>query len=139
MHTTTNSGMRIWNILALTILITLNLSAQNVPKGLMDAMKNGNADKLSGFFHQNLEMTILEKDYMSSKNQATRIMEDFFNNYKPLDFTVSFEGTKENSKYAIGILKTEDQDFRINLFFLSQGKNKLIYYISIEKETDYEL
>ena len=102
-------------------------------------MKQGDAKNLSEFFHQSLEMTILEKDYMSSKNQATRIMEDFFKNNKPVDFTISFEGTKEKSKYAIGILETRDEEFRINLFFLNKGDEKLIYYISIEKETEYEL
>lgn len=130
--------MKLINILTFTLLIGISSMGQSIPDGLVQAMKTGDAKNLSGFFHQSLEMTILGKDYNSSKNQATRIMEDFFRNNKPTDFTISFEGTKEKSKYAIGTLKTKDQAFRINLFFLIKGEEKLIYYISIEKESEYE-
>jgi hypothetical protein len=66
-------------------------------------------------------------------------MENFFKNHPPTDFSVSFEGTKDESKYAIGSLKTKDGQFRVNLFFLSKEGARLIYYLSIEKETPYEL
>lgn len=131
--------MKLINILTLALFISISSLGQNIPEGLVNAMKTGNAKNLSEFFHQSLEMTILEKDYNSSKNQATRIMEDFFRDHKPSDFTISFEGTKEKSKYAIGILKTKDQEFRINMFFLNKGEEKLIYYLSIEKDSEYAL
>jgi len=131
--------MKLLNILTLLLFFCTVLPAQTVPEDLVDAIKRGDSKKLSEYFHQNLELTILEKDYMSSKNQATKIMEDFFRENKPVDFKISFEGTKEKSKYAIGILETADENYRINLFFLDKDKNKLIYYISIEKETEYEL
>ena len=133
------SMIKMINILTLLIALSISSAAQSVPEGLISAMKNGDAKKLSVYFHQSLELTIIENDYMSSKNQATKIMEDFFKDNKPVDFKISFEGTKEKSKYAIGILETKDQNFRINLFFLNKGDEKLIYYISIEKETEYEL
>ena len=94
---------------------------------------------MSVYFHQSLEMTILEKDYVASKNQATRIMENFFEKHKPIDFGISFEGTKEKSQYAIGLLKTPDESFRINIFFMNKDDRRLIYYLSIEKESSYEL
>lgn len=131
--------MKLINILTLALFISISSLGQNIPEGLVNAMKTGNAKNLSEFFHQSLEMTILEKDYNSSKNQATRIMEDFFRDHKPSDFTISFEGAKEKSKYAIGILKTKDQEFRINMFFLNKGEEKLIYYLSIEKDSEYAL
>ena len=82
---------------------------------------------------------ILEKDHVASKNQATRILESFFKENPPNGFTVSFEGTKEKSKYAIGSLTTADATFRVNLFFLNRENRRLIYYLSIEKESQYEL
>lgn len=84
-------------------------------------------------------MSILEEEYETSKIQATRILENFFKTHKATAFTVSFEGTKEQSKYAIGTLKTEKGNFRVNLFFLDKDDKRLIYYLSIEKETRYEL
>ena len=120
-------------------MILLPLVAQTVPAELVKAIEEGNASRMSVFFHQSLEMTILEEDYEASKNQATRIMENFFKLHEPTGFKVSFEGTKDQSKYAIGTLSTAEDTFRVNLFFLNKKDKKLIYYLSIEKESEYEL
>jgi len=121
------------------MLVLFPLLAQTVPANLAKAIEEGDAAGMAVFFHQSLEMTILEKDYEISKNQATRIMENFFKEYEPLAFTISFEGTKEQSKYAIGTLTTSDESFRVNLFFMNKENKRLIYYLSIEKESQYEL
>jgi len=120
-------------------MVLLQVWGQTVPDGLVDAMAKGNATAMSAYFHLSLEMSILEEDYESSKNQATRIMESFFKKHKPTGFTVSFEGTKEQSKYAIGTLSTQEGTFRVNLFFINKDGKRLIYYLSIEKESQYEL
>ena len=120
-------------------MVLLQVWGQTVPEGLVDAMARGNATAMSAYFHLSLEMSILEEEYETSKNQATRILENFFRNHKATAFTVSFEGTKEQSKYAIGTLKTDKGNFRVNLFFLDKEGRRLIYYLSIEKETQYEL
>ena len=117
----------------------ISLGAQTVPGELSDAMKAGDAAKLSQFFHESLELTILDKDYVASKNQATRIMENFFKENPPTAFKISFEGTKEKSKYAIGNLTTGKGNFRINIFFMNKDEKRLVYYMSIEKESQYEL
>ncbi len=123
----------------LSTLVLLQVLGQTVPKGLVEAMGQGDASAMSEYFHQSLEMSILEEDYETSKNQATRIMESFFKKHTPTGFTVSFEGTKEQSKYAIGTLSTNEGTFRVNLFFINKDEKRLIYYLSIEKESQYEL
>ena len=123
----------------LYVVTFLPVVGQTVPADLVEAIKKGDASRMAAYFHESLEMTILEKDYVASKNQAARIMENFFNKHSPTDFKISFEGTKEKSKYAIGSLKTADGTFRINLFFLNKQNDRLIYYLSIEKESQYEL
>lgn len=130
---------RLINIILINILLLTPMFGQTVPSKLVAAMKEGDASHLSDYFHQSLEMTILEKDYDASKIQATRIMESFFKDHTPTDFTISFEGTKDQSKYAIGSLKTKDGQFRVNLFFMDKEGARMIYYLSIEKETPYEL
>ena len=134
-----NEMKRLINILLLLAIFLIPSNGQSVPEDLIKAIEEGDAKRLSAFFQQSLEMTILEKDYVASKNQATRIMEDFFKKNVPVDFSISFEGTKEKSKYAIGSLKTENAAFRINMFFLNNESDRLIYYLSIEKESFYEL
>lgn len=130
---------RLITIFIISLGLMMPLSGQNVPDEMIAAMKNGDADKLARFFHESLELTILDKDYVSSKNQATRIMENFFKEHPSTGFSVSFEGTKEKSKYAIGNLLTEDGSFRVNVFFINKDGKRLIYYMSIEKESQYEL
>ena len=121
------------------MLVLPQVLSQTVPADLVSALGRGDATDLSAWFHQSLEMSILEEEYETSKNQATRILESFFKDHKPTGFTVSFEGTKEQSKYAIGTLNTSDGSFRVNLFFMDKDNKRLIYYLSIEKESQYEL
>jgi hypothetical protein len=130
---------RLITIFLYHILLLVAIMGQTVPQELTTAIKEGNASRMSDYFHQSLEMTILEKDYDASKIQATRIMESFFKDHPPTDFTISFEGTKDQSKYAIGSLNTKDGVFRVNLFFMNKEGVRMIYYLSIEKETPYEL
>lgn len=119
--------------------LLISLSGQTVPEGLVEAIRKGDAARMSDWFHQSLEMTILDKDYVASKAQAARILENFFRKNPPGEFRISFEGTKEKSKYAIGSLKSAGNSFRVNIFFLNRGNERLIYYLSIEKESSYEL
>lgn len=126
-------------IFLLSLACLLPLKAQTVPAELIEALKAGKADDVARFFHPSLELTILDKDYMASKNQATRIMENFFKEHPPTGFSISFEGTKEKSKYAIGNLVTGEGNFRLNIFFINKENKRLIYYMSIEKESQYEL
>ena len=121
------------------MLVLPQVLSQTVPADLVSALGRGDAAATSAWFHQSLEISILEQEYETSKNQATRILDSFFKSHKPSAFTVSFEGTKEQSRYAIGTLRTSSGNFRVNLFFLDKDNKRLIYYLSIEKETPYEL
>jgi hypothetical protein len=130
---------RLLTILCISIAILVPATGQTVDAGLLKALGQGDASGMADFFHESLEMTILEKDYMASKNQAARIMENFFKEHPPTGFTISFEGTKDKSKYAIGSLTTAEANFRVNIFFLNKENKRLIYYLSIENESQYEL
>jgi len=127
-------------IIGLLMIISASLYGQQESPELVKAIREGDARTLSGFFHKSLEMTILDKDYVVSKEQATRILEDFFKSNKPVDFTISFGGEKDDSHYSIGNLKTKDKNFRVNLFFIENQENKrLIYFLSIEPDEGYAL
>ena len=73
---------RLITILLVGLMFHLPATGQTVPANLVDAIRKGDASRMSAYFHQSLEMTILEKDYVSSKVQATRIMENFFKNHQ---------------------------------------------------------
>ena len=123
----------------MSVLVLPQVLGQTVPSELVDAIGQGDATAMSAWFHQSLEMAILEEEYETSKNQATRILESFFKKHEPTGFSISFEGAKKQSKYAIGTLTTANGSFRINMFFINKEDKRLIYYLSIEKESHYEL
>ena len=121
------------------MLVLPQVLGQTVPDDLVRAIGNGDAPAMSAWFHQSLDMAIMKEEYETSKYQAARILENFFKKHQPTSFSISFEGSKEESKYAIGTLTTTNGNFRVNMFFLNKEGQRLIYYLSIEKESHYEL
>lgn len=108
-------------------------NAQIVPEGIVHAFKTGDAKELSTFFHNSVEIKILTETQISSKNQATRIMQDFFRQHPPISFDVNYEDFKPDTQYGLGTMKTSKDSFRINLYFMELKKEKFIYYLNIEK------
>ena len=65
-------------LISMLMLFAGAAHGQTVPTDLVKAIQEGDAKAMSAFFHQSLEINILEKDQMASKNHATRIMEDIW-------------------------------------------------------------
>jgi hypothetical protein len=108
-------------------------NSQLVPEGIVHAFKTGDARELSTFFHNSVEIQILTETQIISKNQATRIMQDFFNNNPPISFDVNYEDFKPDTKYGLGTMRTTKDSFNINIYFMELKKKKYIYYLHIEK------
>ncbi len=117
----------------LTFIAAPLVISQTISKEVISAFEKGDAKKLSKYFHQNLEIKLSENISIISKNQATRLMQDFFDKNPPSSFTVTYDEMKQGSKYGIGELKTKDAIFRVNLYFIEQDKKNLIYNLIIEK------
>lgn len=114
-------------------MLSFTAHSQIVPSGIIKAFEKGNAKDLALFFHDNLEMKLLNENYVSSKNQSMRIMQDFFKSYPPVSFKVNYEDSKKESKYGSGTLISKNASFRVNIYFLDIENEKIIYYLSIEK------
>lgn len=117
----------------LTFIAAPAVSSQTIPKEIISAFEKGDSKKLSKHFHHNLEINLAGSMSIVSKNQATRLMQDFFAKNPPVNFKVTYEGVKQGSEYGIGELKTKDAIFRVNLYFIEQEKKNLIYNLIIEK------
>ena len=120
-------------LLFLLLAVTPVVISQTIPKGIISAFDKGDAKKLSRYMHHNLEISLEGSMQMVSKNQATRVLQEFFENNSPVAFKVNHEGTKAGSQYGIGTLKTTASSFRVNLYFILQDEDQLIYNITIEK------
>lgn len=97
-------------------------------------IQNGDFQKLSAWFANNLELEITGNTNDCSKTQATQIMKDFFIKYPPKTFSIIHKSGKAPMKYAIGTLTTESDNFRITLFVKTDTDGNYVQQLRIEKE-----
>ena len=121
----------------LSLFIGVSLSAQDagydvfVP--ISKYIEAGDADKLSAWFADNLEITIFTVTNDSSRSQARQILKTFFNSYTPQSFSLTHKAGRSNMKYALGSL-SEGGEFLIVTIFVSYKETSYkIQQIKIEK------
>ena len=115
------------------LFTSLNTSAQ-IPDEIILSLQTGNAKVLSGYFNDNVELVVLDNDNVYSKAQAKQIVSNFFSNFTPESFNVIHQGGKEESKYVIGNLKTNNGSFRIYFLLKNNGGKDYIHQLRIEKK-----
>jgi len=96
-------------------------------------IEQGDSEKLSAWFADNLEITILSSSSDSSRNQARQILKSFFSEHTPTSFTILHMASKSSMKYAIGTLVAGAEAYQVTIF-LSLSKQKFqIQQLKIEK------
>lgn len=96
-------------------------------------MAQGNADNLSAWFDDNLEIAVISQESSASKAQARQIVKTFFETYTPRSFDISHTAGRDNMKYALGTLKAGGENFSVTIFVSSQGKTYKIQQLKIER------
>lgn len=121
----------------LPLFLGVGVSSQNagydvfVP--IAKYMKEGNADKLSAWFADNLEISIFSVSNDSSKNQARQILKTFFSSYTPRDFVITHKAGRANMKYALGSLSAGGEAFVVTVFVSYKDTSYKIQQIKIER------
>jgi len=117
----------------IAILLFPQMQAQNVPDRVVDAFEKGRSKMLSEYLHKSLEINMLSQKHTVSRNQAIRIIQDFFDEHPPKKFEVTYEGAKTEAKFSVCNYHSEKEKYRVNLYFMEQSGQKVIYFMSIEK------
>jgi len=123
-------------ILLIIFSVTISQSKSKiVPLDIKIAFKVGNAEELSEYFNDNIELIVLDKEDYYSKSQAKNIMSSFFKNNLPLSFSIIHEGGKDNgTSFAIGKLSTMGGGkFRVSLLFKKRNNKLFLHQLKIEK------
>lgn len=121
-----------------TLLLCLNAGAQNqsydvfVP--ISKYISQGNAENLSAWFADNLEITVLSRSSNASKNQAKQILKSFFIDYTPRSFEITHTAGKDNMKYALGTLIAGGERFVITIFVNYDSDSYKIQQLKIDRE-----
>lgn len=120
--------------LAFALISVAHTAKSQVPDEIILSLKSGNAEVLSEYFNQNVELVVLDNDNVYSKAQAEQIVTNFFNTHQPEGFGVIHNGGKEEAKYVIGNLTTSNGTFRV-YFLLKRNQDKdYIHQLRIEKQ-----
>lgn len=96
-------------------------------------MAGGDADRLSAWFADNLEVTIFSTSNDSSSSQARQIMKSFFKAYTPRSFDISHKAGRSNMKYALGTLNAGGEMFLVTIFVNFKDDGYKIQQIKIER------
>lgn len=121
-----------------TLLLCLNAGAQNqsydvfVP--ISKYISQGNAENLSAWFADNLEITVLSRSSNASKNQAKQILKSFFIDHTPRSFEITHTAGKDNMKYALGTLIAGGERFVITIFVNYDSDSYKIQQLKIDRE-----
>lgn len=123
---------------ALTALLSCaGISAQDkgydVFNPIAKYIASGDADKLSAWFSDNLEVTIFSSSNDSSRSQARQIMRSFFKSYTPRSFDISHKAGRSNMKYALGTLNAGGEMFLVTIFVSLKDDGYRIQQIKIER------
>lgn len=84
---------------------------------------SGDAESLSAWFADNLEISIMSSTNDSSRNQAKQILKSFFASHTPRSFEINHTASRSNSKYALGYLNAGGELFEVTIF-VSKSKDR---------------
>ena len=96
-------------------------------------ISQGDAVRLSAWFADNLEISVISSTNDSSKNQARQILKSFFDNYTPRSFNITHKASRANMKYALGTLKAGGETFNVTIFLSCKENSYRIQQLKIER------
>lgn len=115
-------------------------SMEQVPKGydvfvpISKYISQGDAAKLSAWFADNLEISVLSsRTSDSSRNQARQIMKNFFDTYTPRSFEFEHMASRGNMKYGLGRLYAGGETFAVTIFVTEKDDSYVIQQLKIER------
>lgn len=120
-----------------SLLLCVGIKAQDssydVFNPIAKYMACGDAEKLSAWFSDNLEVTIFSRSNDSSRNQAQQIMKTFFRSYTPRSFEITHKAGRSNKKYALGTLNAGGEMFVVTIFVNYKDSDYKIQHLKIER------
>lgn len=123
--------------IAVALLACQGMNAQDssydVFNPIAKYLGKGDADKLSAWFSDNLEVTIFSTSNDSSRNQARQIMKTFFRSYTPRSFEITHKAGRANKKYALGTLNAGGEMLVVTIFVNYKDQDYRIQHLKIER------
>ena len=120
---------------ALMLCLTANAAGDSydvfVP--ISKYLASGDAESLSAWFSDNLEISIMSSTNDSSKNQAKQILKTFFSSHTPRSFEINHTASRSNTKYALGYLNAGGELFEVTIFVSKSKDRYVIQQLKIDR------
>ena len=100
---------------------------------VINAFKSGNSSEVAQYLDNSVEITLSHKSKSYSKNQASLVLRDFFNENPVKNFEVIHQSENESSAYCIGTLITTNGSFRTTIYMKQAGSKQLIQELRFQK------
>ena len=128
------------SMISLLMFISIQHSVQaqtsSIPNEIVSALSNGDANRLSAYLNDNVELFIENKNDIYSHQQAVSILNDFFHRFKVSDFKVIHQGNRDNSSFIIGILSTATENFRVYILTRKSDNKTIVLQLRIEASNE---
>ena len=120
-------------LLTLCLSLLTFSSFGQIPPQIAAGFKSGNAKMVASSFNDNVELVILDKENVCSKEQGEMMLSDFFSKNKPTDYKLTHQGGTD-SVYGIGKLQTAGANYRIYFVMKTFAGKPLVVQLRIEKD-----
>jgi Domain of unknown function (DUF4783) len=123
------------HLLVLALLFSLaNLSfvRQDGLEAVLNALKSGNVAAMGARMEDKIELTLPDQSGVVTKAQALSQLNKFFSANTAKGFELKHKGGAPGATYAIGTLKTQQDDFRVNIFLRGKGNKEMLRELRIQ-------
>ncbi len=120
-------------VMAASLLLLMSFRTFTSIEEVVSAVKSGNANELSRFFDDRIDISLPGKNDNYSRSQGEMILKDFFSNNDVKDFQVKHKGENNGSEYCFGILQTRNGNFRTKLYMKQKGERQVLQEIGFQR------
>jgi len=99
---------------------------------VVSAMKSGDANQLSRYFDDRIDIQLPTKSDNYSRTQAEMILKDFFSSNEVKNFQVKHKGENNGAQFCIGLLQTRNGNYRTKLYMKQKGDRQVLQEIGFQ-------
>jgi hypothetical protein len=100
---------------------------------VVSAMRSGDANQLSRYFDDRVDISLPGKNDNYSRSQGELILKDFFLNNDVRDFQVKHKGENNGSQFCFGVLQTRNGNYRTKLYMKQKGDKQVLQEIGFQR------
>jgi hypothetical protein len=119
-----------------SVFLNEPLLSQSIEADLEKGFSNADPELIVKHLDTNAKIIIKSDSYSPNRQEASKILADFFKRYPVTKYEDKFKSSKSTSNFLIILLKTNEKSFRVTIFFKSATDDRKINLLRIEQENE---